>query len=53
MTDSDKKFQSLAQFPMDHLSNPVVTTPIVLLYSYLPTPPLGKDMTQCQFLSEV
>ena len=22
-------------------------------YSYLPTPPLGQDMTQGQFLSEV
>ena len=26
---------------------------VIFLYPYLPTPPLGKDMTQGQFLSEV
>ena len=30
-----------------------IPSSLLCMYSYLPTPPLGQDMTQGQFLSEV
>ena len=58
------KFKSLAQFPVDHLAHPVISGLILFLREFTafayyvidpiyPTPPLGQDMTQGQFLSGV
>ena len=41
-------FTSINVFPIPHFN-----LNIVMKLSYLPTPPLGQDMTQGQFLSGV